>query len=146
MDIKHRLTFDDRISDEVAHAVFDQYPQLRYGLTSLMERQENWDDDIATPTSRLKILIEREERGIPDASCENDRIVDRYFNEVSSRRVDFKQHKRNEARKTASGYATFIFFVSLATTTHLVGLGSIPLGAVAAAVMYQMIYREEMNM
>lgn len=143
MDIKHRLTFDDRISEEVAQEVFHHYPQLKRQLTRLLIQQENWQEDVATPTSRLKLLIEQEDRRDPPRRYENKQVIDSYMPEIRQYRLAQEQNKRQEARKTAFGYAAFMFFISLAMTTHLVGLGSIPLGAVAAIVMYQVIYNME---
>lgn len=126
--IKHRLTFDDHISPEVARAVLNEYPGVRAEMAELLRRQENWDEDIATPTSRLKAVIER---------YEHDMTIMRDPQTLQ------RQRKDEEASKTALGYGFFIFCISLALTTPMIGLGSIPLGIVGGIVMYKLIYNQE---
>lgn len=126
--IKHRLTFDDHISPEVARAVLNEYPGVRAEMAELLRRQENWDEDIATPTSRLKAVIER---------YEHDMTIMRDPQTLQ------RQRKDEEASKTALGYGAFIFCVSLALTTPMIGLGSIPLGIIGGIVMYKLIYNQE---
>lgn len=126
--IKHRLTFDDRISPQVAAAVRNQYPGVRAELYELLRRQENWGEDIATPTSRLKALIERYEQ---DMTILRDPLTLR------------RQRREKEASKKALGYGFFVFLVSLGLTTPMVGLGSIPLGIIGGIVMYKLTYDQE---
>ena len=128
--IERRLTFDDRISPEVARAVMLKYPEATPTVIELLKRQDNWDEDTATPTFHLKTAInaiERERHESIDDTSEAHR----------------QQKKTNEARKTALGYGSFIFCVSLALTTPMIGLGSIPLGIVAGIIMYNLMYNLE---